>query len=407
VSFAESTEPASSGRREPLRVLQINSILWSGGTDNQCVHLTHGLHQLGQRVWMGGPDDRPFSKVCHEMGIPFCSIQREGPLKLSFILAAARHIREKQIQIVHGHHGRDYWRTVLAAHLSRARPKIVLHRYLARSPSTWVSKRFLLNRTDAFIATSYCVGQILKEGSYEPESPEPERRARPPIHGDFSRLHVIQGGVNTDQFQPRDASTLRREWGLTPDHFVFAVVAGYPKPRGKGQREFLAAAATLCESFPQARFLVIGRGDLADVLQQDIERLGLKGAAWLTPWCQDMPMVMNAVDCLVHPQVGTDAFPTVVLEAMGCAKPVVATRIDGAIEQVVDGETGLLVPAEDVPALAKAMETALRNPGLCAKWGEAGRERVCANFSLPVLAQKVLALYRRLVPAPRTSAAPQ
>src|SRR5258708_38316225 len=91
---SQTTRPPA---RRPLRILQINSILWSGGTDNQCVYLTHGLHQLGQSVWMGGPDDRPFSKTCQALGIPMHPINREGPLKLSFILGPARGIREHKI----------------------------------------------------------------------------------------------------------------------------------------------------------------------------------------------------------------------------------------------------------------------------------------------------------------------
>jgi glycosyltransferase involved in cell wall biosynthesis len=392
-----------SGGSGHLRVLHLNSILWSGGTDNQCVQLAHGLHQLGESVWMGGPPDRPFSRVCHDLGIPFCPIRRDGPLKLTFIAAAARYIRTKGVQIVHAHHGRDYWRAVLASRLSGLRPKIVLHRYLARSPSTWVSRRFLLNRADAFIAGSHCVEQVLRRGLYDPASPEPERRARPPIRGDHARLHVIHGGVDTERFRPRDARELRDKWGLDREHFVFAVVAGYPKPRGKGQREFLAAAASVRTCFPRARFLVIGRGDLEETLREDIQRLELSAVARLMPWSDDMPAVMNAIDCLVHPQIGTDAFPTVIIEAMACGKPVVATRIDGAVEQVQDGETGLLVPPEDIPALAEGMQKLLRNEPLRMQWGRAGRERVCREFSIPTLARKVLALYRSLLPELRAS----
>jgi glycosyltransferase involved in cell wall biosynthesis len=267
---------------------------------------------------------------------------------------------------------------------------------LAKSLGTWVSRRFLLNRTDAFVATSACVAQILRDGIFEPDSPEPERWARPSISGDHSRIHVIHGGVDTTRFYPQDATALRKEWNLAPDEFVFAVVAGYPKPRGKGQREYLVAAAALRKICPKARFLIIGRGDLEEVLKDDIQRLGLTGHAWLTPWCQDMPMVMNAIDCLVHPQVGTDAFPTVVLEAMACAKPAIVTRVDGAVEQVVAGETGLIVDPESPPALAAAMHTLLNNREACVRFGAAGRERVCGNFSLPLLAEKMLKLYQQL-----------
>jgi glycosyltransferase involved in cell wall biosynthesis len=350
---------------------------------------------------MGGPDDRPYSQTCRKLGVPICPIQKDGPLKLSFIWAAARHIRRMGFEIVHGHHGRDYWRVVLAARLSGVRPKVVLHRYLARSPSTWISRRFLLNQTDAFIAGSHCVAEVLRKGVYEPDSPEPERRARPPIRGDYTRLHVIHGAVDTELFHPFDASAQRQEWECAPEQVVFAVVAGFTKPRGKGQREFLAAAAKLKDGFPQARFLVIGRGDLESTLREDVQRLGLGAVARVLPWSQEMPKVMNAIDCLVHPQIGTDAFPTVVLEAMACGKPVVATRIDGALEQVVDRETGLLVPAEDVPALAEAMACVLNDKASALRWGHAGREHVQRNFSIPVLAGKVRALYWTLcAPSP-------
>ena len=392
----------SASHDTPLRILHINSVLRRGGTDNQCVHLAHGLQNLGQSVWVGGPDERQSSNLCRTLGVPLHPIDREGLLKLRFILAAARFMRQEEIQVIHAHHGRDYWRTVLAARFSGVDPKIVLHRHLAKSPGTWLSRQFLLNRTDALIAPSRCVAEILAHGAYEPDSPDLERRARPPMRGDPSRIHVIHGGVDTDRFQPRDASALRQEWNLAPDDFAFGVVARYGKPRGKGQREFLAAAASFHSQFPHARFLMIGRGDLEDILKQDIERLGLTGKAWMTPWCQDMALGMNALDCLVHPQIGTDAFPTVILEGMACSKPVIATRLDGALEQVTDGEHGLMVPPEDVPALAEAMRTMLQDEDMRRRFGRAGRDHVCRDFGLPVLAQRVLALYRTLrnEPAP-------
>jgi glycosyltransferase involved in cell wall biosynthesis len=77
--------------------------------------------------------------------------------------------------------------------------------------------------------------------------------------------------------------------GLKPGDYAFAVVGGYDLPRGKGQREFLAAAARIHQKIPQARFLIIGRGSMAERLQADIERLGLTGKAWLTaskPTCR-------------------------------------------------------------------------------------------------------------------------
>src|SRR5260370_30536268 len=114
----------------PLRVLHLNSMLKGGGTDDQCVKLAHGLRQLGQQVWLAGPDGREFSKIARELGIPFHATPPEGPLKLRFILSAAGLIRRERIRIVHGHHGRDLCRTILAALLSLLRPHLLLPTHL-------------------------------------------------------------------------------------------------------------------------------------------------------------------------------------------------------------------------------------------------------------------------------------
>ena len=384
----------------PASVVHLNSMLSGGGTDDQCVKLAHGLRPLGHRVWLAGPDGREFTRVARELGVPFHTTPPEGPLKLRFILSAAQLIRRERIQIVHGHHGRDLWPTILAARLSGRRPLILLTRHLAKSPSSWFSRRFLLDQCDAVIAVSQFVAKVLREGVYEPDSPEPERRSRPPMLGDYSKIHIIHGGIDTDRFRPLDALAQRQEWGLTPEHIAFGVVGGYNLPRGKGQREFLQAAARVSAQAPQARFLIVGRGTLEGTLRSDIERLGLTGKACLTPYCQDMTAAMNALDCLVHPQVGTEAFPGVVLEAFACGRPVIASALDGIPEGFAIGDCGRLVPPEDIAALAAAIGEQARQPALTKEQRQALHQRVASGYALPVWARKVSALYAELTAGP-------
>ena len=379
------------------RVAHLNSRLTGGGTDDQCVKLAFGLHQLGLQIWLAGPDGREFSKVAHGLGLPFHATPNEGPVKLRFILSAAKVIRRQRIQIVHGHHGRDLWPTILAARLSGVRPKVVLTRHLAKSPSSWFSRRFLLGQCDALIAVSNFVAKVLREGVYEPDSREPERRARPPLLGDHSKIHVLHNGIDTNRFRPLDATAQRHEWGLAPEHFVFAAVGGYDLPRGKGQREFLQAAAKIHQQLPQARFLIVGRGNMKEILEADIARLGLREKAWLTPYCQDMPAAMNAIDCLVHPQVGTEAFPGVVLEAFACGKPVIASALDGIPEGFAVGNCGHLVPPEDIPALSDALLTRCRLPALSNAERQALSQRVTGEYSIPVHVRKVAQLYDQVL----------
>ncbi len=371
-------------------------MLTGGGTDDQCLRLAHGLAARGHEVWVAAPDGRELTPRVRELGLPWRPTAREGPLKLGFIRSVARACRELNIGIVHGHHGRDLWPAILAARWSGVRPRVVLTRHLAKSPSSWVSRRFLLFHCDRLIAVSEFVARVLREGVYEPESPVEERRARPPLLGDLSRVVVAQGGIDPQRFQPLDAAAQRGAWGLEPHHVAFGVVGGYDLPRGKGQREFLQAAAAIRARVPAARFVIIGRGNMADLLRADIERLGLTGTAFLAPYCHDMPRAMNALDCLVHPQVATDAFPTVILEAMACNRPVIATACDGAPEQFTDGVHGLLVPMENPAALGAAMERVGADEALRRRLGDDGRRHVLSRFTLDHLADRVQAIYAGL-----------
>jgi glycosyltransferase involved in cell wall biosynthesis len=373
-----------------MRVLHVNSMLTGGGTDDRSVRIAHGLMQLGHETWMAGPEGREFSPIVRELGIPFHATPAGGILRLPFILSVARCIRRHEIQIVHGRHGRDYWPTVLAARLSGRKPKIALSRHLAKSPGSWASRRFLLRYCDAMIAVSRFTAQVLREGVSEPDSPNPERRYRPPMKGDLSRIHVVYGGIDMDRFQPADADAHRAEWNLQPGQYAFAVAGGYFLPRGKGQREFLQAAARVRDALPHARFLLIGRGNMAEILQADIQRLGLTGRAWLTPYCHNMPVAMNAIDCLVHAQVGTEALPGVICEAHACGKPVIASDLDGVVE-------GQIIPRESVEALAAAMLTWARRPPLDSKARWELHSRVARCYSLPVASKSLADLYERLL----------
>ena len=387
---------------KPLVVLHLNSLLRGGGTDDQCVQLCAQLQHLGVHVGLVGPDGRDFSRVAQELGVPLHATPPEGPAKLRLILAAARTIRRERPHLVHGHHGRDLWPTILAARLSGTRPQIVLTRHLAKSPASVVSRRFLLGQVDSLIAVSEFVARVLREGHYEPGSPVEERRSRPPLRGDHRKIHVIHGGIDATRFrpQPPDAPgvvALRTEWGPGPEHVVFGVVGGYDRPRGKGQREFLRAAAQVFKPIPHARFVIIGRGNMVALLEEDIRALGLKGVASLTPYCRDMPTAMNALDCLVHPQIGTEAFPGVVLEALACGRRVIGSDLDGIPEAFAACPEGRLVKPESVAELASALLEEARRTSLAMSHREAMHRRVAGQFDLPVVARRVLEHYREVL----------
>lgn len=384
-----------------LRVLQLNTLLHGGGTDDQCVKLAIGLHQAGIDVALAGPKDREQAEVAIQSGVPLEDTGNEGFIKLRYIARVARIIRSRRIQVVHAHHGRDYWPAILATRLSRRRPHLVLSRHLAKSPGSWPGRLLVLSLCDAMVACSEFTAQVLREGHADPDSPEKERHWRPPMWGRHSKIRVIYGGFELDRFQPLAESDprvleLRRLWGLSPGDFAFGVVGGYALPRGKGQREFLAAAARIREAVPRARFVIVGRGDMGPLLEEDIRRLGLQGVAVLPGYSLEMPLVMNALDCLVHPQIGTEAMGSVVMEAHACGRPVVASSLDGIPEAFGFGAQGALVPPEDVDALAAAMQRVVLGSRIPEAERHCLHERVAGRVSLARYVRDTLALYQEL-----------
>src|SRR4051812_15228480 len=380
-----------------FRILHVNSMLTGGGTDDQCAKLVAGLRTLSHIVFVVGPDGREFSQRVRETGVGFVPTSQQRNSKAEFIRTVARTLRRENIDIVHAHHGRDYWPTIIAANLARRRVKVVFTRHMAKSPSSWVSRHFLLGQCDALIAVSEFTARVLREGVYEPQSPERERRSRAPLRGDHSKIRVVYGGIDTARFQPADARKLRDLWGLQPADFAFAVAGGFDLPRGKGQREFLKAAAKIHEQIPHARFLIIGRGNMEQLLQADIQQLGLAKKAWLTGHCSDMVGAMNAIDCLVHPQIGTEALGLVVCEAHACGKPVIASNLDGIPEAFAAGNYGKLVPPEAVDTLAEAMRFQAGQPPLSMDERLQMHARVARQFSIERSCKQVSELYAELM----------
>src|SRR5438876_972842 len=111
---------------------------------------------------------------------------------------------------------------------------------------------------------------------------------------------------------------------------------------------------------------------------------------------KDGPALMHALDAFAMPSIW-EGFGLVLLEAMAAARPIVASRVATIPEVVVDGETGVLVPAGDEVALADALALLADEPALAGRLGEAGRERLRRQFSIDKMVGDTELLYRELL----------
>ncbi|HSJ07285.1 MAG TPA: glycosyltransferase family 4 protein, partial [Longimicrobiales bacterium] len=145
------------------------------------------------------------------------------------------------------------------------------------------------------------------------------------------------------------------------------------------------------------RLVVVGDGPEQEALQKRAEAAGVGG---------DVTFVGNRrpaeVAALLRGSLGfvlasrAEGLPLVVAEAMACGKPVVATRIDGIPDIVSDGETGLLVPPDDPPALADALMAVTGDADLRARMGAAGLARYDEGFTWQSVARRYIELFDRV-----------
>ena len=137
------------------------------------------------------------------------------------------------------------------------------------------------------------------------------------------------------------------------------------------------------------------------LLREDIRHLGLEERARLVGQQPDPLSLHHALDCLIHPQIATEAFPSVILEAHACGRPVIASQLDGIPEAWAIGGLGHLVSSGRPDELARAMIRQAESPTPAATEQFEAHSRIQSQASLPVQATRMGNLYRRLMASRR------
>jgi starch synthase len=213
------------------------------------------------------------------------------------------------------------------------------------------------------------------------------------------RIHVIRNGIDAREYAPDPETHVLRRYGVDPARPTVIFVGRVT--RQKGLPVLLRAAARLV---PGAQLvLCAGQPDTAE-LAAEVSGLvtSLQATRSGVIWIPEMLPKREIIQLLSH--ATAFAIPSlyeplgiVNLEAMACGTAVVGSRVGGIPEVVADGDTGLLVPADEPAALAAALNSLLADPARAAAMGAAGRKRALAEFSWDAIAAQTAALYAALI----------
>lgn len=218
------------------------------------------------------------------------------------------------------------------------------------------------------------------------------------------RIEILLNGIDLSRFNvSHDREAIKSELGLAGDYKLIGTVGRLCEQ--KAQDIFLEAAARINRSYPNTMFLIVGAADESEMLarlQAQTNALGLQDMVRFLGYVSDIPRIYSLLDILVMPS-RWEGFGLALVEAMAMGLPIVATHVGGIPEVVIENETALLVPPEDVSALTQAIERLLTQPDLATAMLNAGRKRA-SQFDYSRIGQQAHQGYQRLLVEPYRAA---
>ncbi|HEY3384448.1 MAG TPA: glycosyltransferase family 4 protein [Vicinamibacterales bacterium] len=356
---------------------------WRGG-QNQVLLTTRGLCARGHRVAVvAHPDGELRRRLGDE--VPVVPLAPRNEVDLPAAWRLSRVIKDLQPDVVHAHdpHGVAVAATALSIASPPRKPVLIAARRVDFHLKTNSFSKWKYRQVDRFITASNAIRAMLLEDGIAPE-----------------RVVTVHEGVDVDRIRAVEPLNLREEYWFPPHSLIVGNIAALVPH--KGQKYLVEAAALVTAAMPEARFVILGDGELRSALEQQIKQAHLGQHVILGGFRMDVLALLKGLDLFVMSSV-TEGLGTSLLDAMAAGRAIVGTTAGGIPEVVAHGETGLLVPPRDGRAMADAILTLLRDQPRRHQMAQAGFVRVREQFSVERMVDATIAIYERLADTSRAT----
>jgi glycosyltransferase involved in cell wall biosynthesis len=359
---------------------------WRGG-QNQVLLTVNGLREIGHRAALVAHPGGELRKRASE-GLELIPIAPRAEMDLSAAWRFSRALKQLQPDVVHAHdpHGVAMAALALSFGAASARgrsPALIAARRVDFGLKGNSFSRWKYRQVDCFIAASEAIrGMLLADGV------------------EARRCITIHEGIDVERIAKTPPVDVHEAFWLPHGSPVVGNVAALVPH--KGQRDLIEAARIVTQQIPDARFVILGEGELRQHLEGLVREHHLEKHVLMPGFRADVIGCIKGFDLFALSSI-TEGLGTSLLDAMACGKPIVATRAGGIPEVVADGTTGLLVPPHDHQSLAAAIVRMLRDPALRQRLGEAGRARVGERFTAERMVAATAEVYAAVAGIPHAA----
>jgi L-malate glycosyltransferase len=359
------------------RVMQLVLSLSPGGTERLVIEICRHLADRVDFAVCCLDDPGEWAAELVPLGIPVTSLARRPGFRPALALELARLMKARQIDVVHCHHYSPFVYGLLAA-VIHPRVRLVFTEHGRLTDGSPSRKRRLVNPLLSRWPAQLCAvsADLLQHMAAEGF----------PRH----RLQVVYNGIDAgERPRPAERHAARALLGVPADALVVGTVGRLDAVKNLGA--LLRAHAALLAAQPSAHLVVVGDGPERESLHSEANGLGIAGRVVFAGYRSDVRALMPAFDIYANSS-SYEGVSLTILEAMATGLPVVATRVGGNPEVVIDGETGRLVGGH-ARALGNALIELAANSRLRGAMGVAGRWRVKRHFSIERMVEEYAAAY--------------
>jgi len=297
----------------------------------------------------------------------------------------------RECDIVHAH-GHPYISSYLAFKIAKKYEKpLILTQH-----NTFIDFQSSLNILEQF--NDWVIGSgVLKDADKVITVSRKTREYVLKLGADDSKISVIYNGVDQNFFYPMNKEKSRKQLGLPRSDIIILTVRRLVYKNGLDT--LIKSASLLTREYPNLLFIVIGNGPDRNIIAKRIKQLGISSNVRLTGFVPEeaLPLYYNAADYFVLPSNSGEGLPMVLLEAMACGLPVIATTVGGTPEIIRDMINGALVPPRNQEALAKAISNLLSLKKESQAIGIKNRKIVEANLTWDKNVHRLIEIYEEFL----------